>query len=114
MPETKEHSTVTFVRERLEEGFTRTLQRIEEPTINGIRLYVMQGIPVGGFMYGCLSNDFLEAIGRADMNNLRHIQDIATLIYTYLPSDAHGSKEAVHKWVESGGIIGKYANKEED
>jgi len=112
MQETENHPVVTHVRERMEEGFLSTLQHIEEPTISGIRLYIMIGVPVGGFLFGCLSNDFLKAIALADLNNMRYLQDIATMIYNYLPSNSHGSQEIVHKWVELDGIIGQHSNQE--
>lgn len=68
--------------------------------------YVETGRPTGDFLGACLSNDFMEAIGRADENSLAHIADIAAFIYNKIPSACWGSRKIVFNWMEKGGQAG--------
>ena len=65
--------------------------------------YVNHGRPTGDFLAACLSNDFVEAIGRADENSLAHIADIVNFIYNKMPGNSWGSREIVRDWIERGG-----------
>jgi len=75
--------------------------------------YVQTGRPTGDFLLACLSNDFMDAIGRADHVSLAHIGDIANYIYNKIPGNSWGSREIVRKWVQSGGTVGLYIAKGE-
>ena len=52
----------------------------------------------GDFLGAVLSNDLMEAIGRADANSMASLKHIAMFIYNELPRDCHGSKETVKHW----------------
>lgn len=68
--------------------------------------YVETGRPTGDFLAACLSNDFMDAIGRADGTSLAAIADIAAFIYNKIPGRAWGSRKAVREWMEQGGQKG--------
>jgi hypothetical protein len=65
--------------------------------------YVNQGIPTGGFLEQVLSNNLVEAVGKADSENRKCIEAYANILYWELPSACWGSKEKVEKWIEKGG-----------
>ena len=75
--------------------------------------YVETGRPTGGFLAACLSNDFMDAIGRADAVSLAHIGDIANYIYNKIPHNSWGSRTIVRNWIDSGGRDGLYLVKGE-
>ncbi len=54
--------------------------------------------PGGHFISAVLENDFARAATRADLENGRHLQDIALFLYNYLPDQCWGSKDQVENW----------------
>ena len=56
----------------------------------------------GHFIMACLENDFVEAVCRADIENLKAINAIAKYIWNELPSECWGSKEKVKSWLLKG------------
>jgi hypothetical protein len=55
---------------------------------------------VGDFLRAVLSNNLMEAMGRADGYNVRTLPAICAYVYNELPSPSHGSPEAVREWQE--------------
>ena len=55
----------------------------------------------GDFLGAVLSNDLMEAIGRADDDSMASLKYIAMFIYNELPRDCHGSKDIVSQWAKS-------------
>jgi hypothetical protein len=74
--------------------------------------YVETGRPTGDFLAACLSNDFMDAIGRADNVSLAHIGDIAAYIYNRIPGNSWGSREIVRNWIEHNGQEAVYGKGE--
>ncbi len=74
-------------------------------TLAALERYRDEGCPTGGFLYACLTNNMMQAIGRADENNQLAIAEIARWIYNELPANSHGSPEEVNTWLD------KYAAK---
>lgn len=66
----------------------------------GLEAYVTEGIPTGDFLRACLENNFVEAVGRADIFNQRALPEIACFIYQCLPQVCWGSPEKVKRWLE--------------
>jgi len=62
--------------------------------------YAANGRPTGGFLYAVLSNDLMEAVGRADETNRFLLFDICSYIYNHMPISCHGSREKVDNWLE--------------
>lgn len=84
--------------------------------IRAINLYVDDGIPTGSFLEAVLSNDLMEAFGRADMDNRLTIFHITSYIYNELPSRScgcWGSPEAYNSWIWKGGLNGIAKSHEE-
>lgn len=61
--------------------------------------YAEHGIPVGSFLTAVLSNDLMQAIGRADDGNRATLWQICGYIHNEMPSPCHGSLEAVKAWI---------------
>lgn len=61
--------------------------------------YVNDGIPTGGFLEAVIANDLMDAVGRADRENLHAIAAIAAYVYNDMPGDCHGSREVYDQWL---------------
>ena len=72
----------------------------------GLARYIMDGVRPGDFLIALLSNDFMEAAGRADAENLEAFKAYATFFYCSMPSAARGSPENVRQWISHGGYNG--------
>ncbi|KKK42946.1 hypothetical protein LCGC14_3169250, partial [marine sediment metagenome] len=53
--------------------------------------YVEQGIPPGGFLTAVLSNNLVDAFGRADSTNAACLKDYINWLYWDIPSSCWGS-----------------------
>jgi hypothetical protein len=71
-----------------------------------LELYKEKGIPTGGFLRACLTNNFMEAMTRADESSKRILYEIALYIYNVLPAGCWGSEEKVNKWIAHQGEVG--------
>ena len=67
-------------------------------TLASIDNYVQFGVPTGGFLKACISNDFKEAACRADSVNKLFLQDIAKYITNHMPAISQGSEDRYYKW----------------
>lgn len=74
--------------------------------LGGIKRYILNGIPPGGFLSALLSNDFMGAVGKADDENCRRLHGWAQFLYNYAPNGCHGSPDAFSEWIKRGGIAG--------
>lgn len=68
-----------------------------------IRRYVEERIKPERFLLAVLANNFMEAVGQADDNNIKYLKLWAQLIHWELPSGCHGSPEKVKKWLREEG-----------
>ena len=62
--------------------------------------YAQHGTPTGDFLRAVLSNDLMEAVGRADDYNITTVHSICGYVYNELPSRCHGSPEIYRSWIE--------------
>ena len=67
--------------------------------VGGVVRYVEHGIPPGDFLTAVLANDLQEAVGRADVHNLRALPNIVALVYNDLPGGAWGGRQSVKDWL---------------
>lgn len=67
----------------------------------GLQLYIEHGIMPGSFLTAFLSNDLMEAMGRADDTNQRQFKEIATWLYNYAPTACYGSPKKVRDYVHA-------------
>lgn len=74
---------------------------------HGMKLYIERGILPGSFLQAVLANDLMGAFGRADDINRSRIQDYVTFLYNEVPAMCWGSREAIRRWVERGGLAGR-------
>jgi hypothetical protein len=70
--------------------------------VEGMRYY-MERAPVmhGDFLIALLSNDLMEAFGRADDTNRAAMFEWCRWLYNEAPLGSYGSKEAVRQWLEA-------------
>jgi hypothetical protein len=74
---------------------------IPEYMHQGLLDYVRHGLAPGHFLWAVLSNDLMEAFGRADPNNRDAMQSYVMFLYNIMPGGSHGSDEKVMRWVRS-------------
>ena len=74
-------------------------QKIPAPTMGALLRYGNDHQSVGGFLTACLEGKFVDAVCRADTDNLKAIREIALFLYNELPWAAQGSPEKVEKWL---------------
>lgn len=63
-----------------------------------IQDYVVTGQDHGMFIMACLSNDLMEALSRADDENLAALGDIMQFLIWQVPDACWGSRERVRAW----------------
>ena len=80
--------------------------RLPDYMREGMRLYIEHGVPVGHFLTAVLENNLMEAYGRADDTNAAAMHEYAAFLYNEAPRASHGSREAVSKWMNQGGLLG--------
>lgn len=68
---------------------------------DGLRRYIEQGIPMGGFGTAVLANDFVGAALRADETNLRCLREWALWLTNECPRNAWGSYVTVNAWLKT-------------
>jgi hypothetical protein len=87
------------LRQRLEQAAARYRDRIPASTLEGIRDYVLELIPPGGFLANVFANDLFRSIGHADPRNQAALSAICEFIWNYCPEGCWGSPETVHDWL---------------
>ncbi len=71
---------------------------------DALQRYVEHGIPTGDCLRAILANDLMQAFARADVYTARAMPSIASYIHNRIPSEAHGSYEAVDQWIRHAKI----------
>lgn len=74
---------------------------------DSFRGYVEQGRRVGHFLTACLTNNLMEAVGRADEKNVLLLKEITSFMWSELPLGCFGSSEKVKLWTQEGGLKGR-------
>ena len=72
---------------------------IPERMMKGLTRYINEHCPVGDFLIAVLENDLMEAVGRADDENLRNLPAFVAYLYNEAPGNCWGSPEAVRAWL---------------
>jgi hypothetical protein len=76
------------------------------------RLYVEEGRPdEDGFIVAVASNDLRRSFQIADPTNAERMHDWVRFFHAYVPSHAWGSREAVTRWIDMGGLRGLFAGR---
>ncbi len=72
----------------------------------GAERYVETGDLPGHFLQAVLSNNLVEAFGKADGENTASMQNWAYWLHNECPSLAWGSREKMLEWNTRGGLVG--------
>lgn len=67
----------------------------------GLERYRDHGVLPGQFLTAILENDFMEAAGRADDENLSNLPAYAGYLYNKMPRGSWGNKEIVAAWAKA-------------
>lgn len=62
---------------------------------SGLELYLTRGIIPGDFLYACLTNNLMEAFGRASTRHWDYIYNVMMFLYNYAPTNSWGSVDKV-------------------
>jgi hypothetical protein len=73
---------------------------IPDYTFTGIKRYVEERKPVGGFLRAVICNDLRNACGYADDTNIENLPAYCAYFYNHAPSDCHGSVEKYKAWIK--------------
>lgn len=63
--------------------------------------YIEDGINPGRFLTAVICNDLLEAVSRADNENLANLPAYVDFFYNQAPRLCWGSKEKMERWIAS-------------
>ena len=74
-------------------------QGMPKHMLETLEAYRDQGRPVGDFLRAVISNDLMEAAGRADIHNIQILHVYAAWLYNDCPSNLHGSAERYEQWI---------------
>jgi hypothetical protein len=72
--------------------------------IDGLYYYVYHRLEPGGFLQAVLSNDLMEAFGRADEINRNYMFNYVDFLYNEVTSECWGSPEKVNNWLSEKGV----------
>ena len=68
----------------------------------GMKRYIEDGILPGHFLTAVLENNLMNAVIRADSNNLTEIPNIVKWLHWEMPPASHGSRKNVLYWTTEG------------
>lgn len=71
-----------------------------------ILAYVNKGRIPGDFLQAVIGNDLKEAVGRADLENMKNLPAYVYYFYNETPTPCWGSREKMNKWAEHSGLKG--------
>lgn len=71
--------------------------------IPGLVRYIVYGIPTGDFLRAVLSDNLMDAMGRADEETAERMKQICSFLYHHSPAACRGSDEAVTQWIVRNG-----------
>lgn len=72
----------------------------------GVERYIEDGVATGDFLKAVISNDLINAVGRADFLNIDRLAGIVNWFYNNAPMSCWGSKEKYEDWVKGSGLNG--------
>lgn len=81
---------------------------------DGVRRYIEDGVPPGGFLSALFSNDLKLSFGRADDNNIAAMRQWVNFVYWEMPRESQGSPALVKAWIDRGGLNGIIAAAQEE
>lgn len=79
---------------------------VPEHLRDGLRSYILQGLPPGGFLSAVLEHDLFQSFARADDESRAGLFGLVSWIYNHAPGGCHGNREKVTEWITEGGLRG--------
>jgi hypothetical protein len=77
----------------------------------GLDRYIKTGSRPGDFLVAILSNNFIEAVSRADVDNLPNLIAYMGFMCNEMPGQAYGSLKKFKAWCKLGGLKGQQEEK---
>ena len=77
--------------------------RLPEAIYVAIESYADHGQKPGHFLMAVLTNNLLEAVGRADQESMQRLRDIVGYVHNELPAPIHGDPDKVRMWLDANG-----------
>ena len=74
--------------------------RLPEVMQPHVRAYVEEHQPVGGFLFAVLSNNLVDAFGKADPDNRAAMREWCLWLWNDIPGKCWGSPEKVEAWLK--------------
>ena len=91
------------VMQAVDEGLDRYVpEHCREP----LRRYIACGRPLGDFLRAVVSNNFSNAVARADNSNLPRLHDYMLFLNNHAPRKCWGSVITYGNWRRQGGLAG--------
>lgn len=87
---------------------TISYEGLPEHIRGGIKRYIEEKIPPGGFLTAVLSNDLVRSFASADHVNRHMMFDIVKWLYNEAPKNCWGSPERVKAWLNGGESNGRF------
>ena len=69
-------------------------------TFTGLKRYVEERKPVGGFLKAVICNNLQDAAGYADETNLENLPAYCAYLRNCVPAACHGSAEKYAAWIK--------------
>ncbi len=80
-------------------GYQLDYSGLPEHLRPGLKAYIEQRVPPGGFIRAVLENDLLRASGQADHINRHLLPEITQWVYMEAPQACWGTPEKVSEWL---------------
>lgn len=88
-----------YLTNKVQKGFREL--NLPDHMLDGVVLYLTEGIPPGGFLTAVFTNDFKGVFGRADIKNQARIEQWAQFTYNFMPGNTQGSQEVFDAFLAS-------------
>lgn len=76
-------------------------ENINPLTLENLKNYVTEHVPVGHFLEAVLTNNLRNAVAHADPDNLNNLRAIVRFCHWEIPGRCWGSPEAYDDWVRN-------------
>ena len=83
----------------IQEAKERNGWELRDHLLRSVARYIATGVPPqSDFLQAVLEDSLSKAIGRADKESMKNLESWARLLYTYIPAESWGSREAIENW----------------
>lgn len=95
--------------------YAKRIQDANPLVFRSFRQFALQGRLPGkdSFVWACLTNDLSTAVGKADSDMRKRLEDIVMYLNNCLPMGCWGSADTVDQWSEKGGLVGSLSDSDD-